>query len=345
MARAATPIEEIQYFASEIVKVQEDLRTLRLSSEGEAFDFRPLQEALEGWSDLLSNQDVQSLYNSESIQPPSARHSFASSIPADLHGYLYSIREGLVKGDFESIRTPARALLTAYFELASKLIGRPGLFTVAQQEELARREISARMLVAKDLQRQAEELVASTRESASKASEAATSASKAAGTAGENVMASYFENFAGQEWESATRFRLWTIVLLTLGGLLAAVFLLLPAFGATALAIDAGDYVHLAQRVVVTAAVFAISAYLARQSHQHRTLANWAKALSVQLKTFDAFMAPVDSAEAKEALRAQFAARVFGEPPVLRGDSSSGDSSPVPQQLWDILSRNMGKQQ
>lgn len=345
MARAATPLEQIQYFASEVEKLLEDLRASPLT-EDEAFDYTPLRTVLEAWREVLSNPDVQALYNHESMEPPGARRTFPASMYSELGGSLYSIREGLTKRDFKKIRLQVSYLLRGFVELATKLMDHPGLFvTTSQRASLGHHEITARIMLAEDLQRQGEELLASTQESASKASEAATSASEAAGTAGESVMASYFKDFAVEEWKSATKFRIWTIVLLSVGGLLAAVFLLLPALGVAGLALDTGDYVHLAQRVVVTGAVFALAAYLARQSHQHRTLANWAKTLSVQLKTFDAFMAPLASGDAKEALRAQFAQRVFGEPPVLRGEASSGDSSAVPEKLWDILSRNLGKPQ
>jgi hypothetical protein len=312
-------------------------------------DFEFLEFTLETWARLLSDNDVQQLYAEERPPEFSSEGSVQNISPAVLfavENYVSLLRRGLTDGESQDVMRVAVQLFDLFAEVAHRVREQKKIPISSSLRQLfARYDFTADMRATKLARQRAEELVVRTQKSASKASEAATSASEAAGTAGESVMASYFETFAKEEWESATKFRLWTIILLALGGGLAVVFLLLPAFGVEALAVDAGDFVHLAQRIVVTAAVFAIAAYLARQSHQHRTLANWAKALSVQLKTFDAFMAPLDPGEAKEALRAQFAARVFGEPPVLRGDSASGDSSPVPQQLWDILSRNIGKPQ
>ncbi|WP_354263685.1 hypothetical protein [Arthrobacter sp. OAP107] len=333
---------KVAALASEI----SDLRHLGRRSEVD-FDF--LEFTLDTWARLLSDTHVQELYADEKPPEFSSKGTVQNISPAVLFGvesYVNLLRRGLTDSESQDVMGVAAQLFDLFAEVARRLRKQAKVPVSATLEQLlARYDFMAEMRATRVLRQQAEELVASTEKSASKASEAATSASEAAGTAGESTLASYFEAFTKDEWESATRYRVWTIRLLAIGGGLAAVFLLLPAFGVEALALEAGDYVHLAQRIIVTAAVFALAAYLARQSHQHRTLANWAKTLSVQLKTFDAFMAPLDSNDAKEALRAQFAARVFGEPPVLRGDASSEDSSSVHDKIFDILSRSMGKPQ
>lgn len=342
-------LQEIRVLAGKVAALANELPDLRDLGRRSEVDSDFLEFTLETWARLLSDAHVQELYADERPPEFSSKGVVQNISPAVLfavESYVSRLRRGLTDGGSSDVNRVAVQLFDQFAEVARRLRKQDKVPLSASLDQLIRRyDFTAEMRATEDLRRRAEEAVAKTEESASKASEAATSASEAAGTAGESTMASYFEKFAFEEWESATKFRMWTIILLAVGGGVAVVFLLLPAFGVEALAVDAGDYVHLAQRIVVTAAVFAIAAYLARQSHQHRTLANWAKALSVQLKTFEAFMAPLGSTEAKEALRAQFAARVFGEPPVLRGDSSSGDSSPVPEKLWDILSRNMGKPQ
>lgn len=346
MAGAAMPFEVIRDTAvlmSGLANELPDLLPLdkRVSEDAEFMDF-----VLQAWARLLSDTHVQELFASETTPNFTGLdgQTFPPRTLTEARFIAGLIRESLTGGEFTKALQSANDLFGLYGDWAARLREQAkipvssGLRAVLEEYEYMRRSKEVT-----DLKRQAEEVLASTRKSASKASKAATHATQAAGTAGEGTLESYFEKFATDEWKSATKFRKWTIILLAVGGVLAAVFLLLPALGINALNVDAGDYVHLAQRVLVTGAVFALAAYLARQSHQHRTLANWAKALSVQLKTFEAFLAPLDATEAKEALRAQFASRVFGEPPVLRGDTSSGDSSAVPDKLWEILSKGFGK--
>lgn len=178
---------------------------------------------------------------------------------------------------------------------------------------------------------------------AARTQDLATKASKAAGITGETVMSEHYESLANNESETARRFRFWTIVSSVFGGVTAAVFVLGPTFGWAAVNIEPGDWVHLVQRAIVTAAVFAFSAYLARQSHQHRTMANWARSLAVQLKTFEAFLAPITSDDVRDRLRTSFAARVFGEHPVLKGEPSGTGTADVAEKALDILAKNSPK--
>ena len=321
-----------------------ELRGLTQTGAANDIDLGFVIDTIDAWVRLTTDTGVLSLFEEHNIDTLKVESRIPLKVFPDALELFDTFRFAIHMEDTAKLANVAVDLFNLFGAVASRLTQFSEIaFSKALARAFERYEVSSRIRAAEELRRQAEELVASTRKSASVASEAATSASEAAGTTGENVMASYFESFGDQEWEAATRFRLWTIVLLAAGGVLAAVFLLLPAFGVTGLAVDAGDYVHLAQRVVVTAAVFALAAYLARQSHQHRTLVNWARAIAVQLKSFDAFMAPVTSAEAKELLRAQFAARVFGEPPILKGDAPAGESSLVPDKLWELLSKGFGK--
>lgn len=182
-----------------------------------------------------------------------------------------------------------------------------------------------------------------TQKAAERTQDIATKASKAAGITGETVMSQHYESLANNESETARRFRFWTIVSSVFGGVTAAVFVLGPTFGWAAVNIEPGDWVHLVQRAIVTAAVFAFSAYLARQSHQHRTMANWAGSLAVQLKTFEAFLAPITSEDVRDRLRTSFAERVFGEHPVLKGEPSGTGTADVAEKALDILAKNSAK--
>lgn len=341
-------LQEVRILAGTVAALANELPDLRDLGRRSEVDFDFLGVTLETWARLLSDTHVQELYANEKPAEFSSKETNPSIPPAVLskvQSYVSSLRRGLTDGESHDVMRVAVQLFDLFADVARRFRHQAKVpISTSLEQLIARYDFTASMRATEVLRRRAEELVASTEESASKASEAATSATEAAGIAGESIMASYFKDFAKDEWESATKFRRWTIILLAVGGGLAAIFLLLPAFGVEALTLEAGDYVHLAQRVIVTAAVFALAAYLARQSHQHRTLANWAKALSVQLKTFDAFMAPLDSSDAKEALRAQFAARVFGEPPVLRGDAAPSEQSPLmPNNVWEMVTRNFQK--
>lgn len=162
-------------------------------------------------------------------------------------------------------------------------------------------------------------------------------ATKTTGRVGEVGISSFYETFAQKENDSANAFRVWTIVAGTVAGLTAAAFLILPEFGI--LKIGGSDYAHLIQRVIVTAAILGVAGYFARQAQQHRTLANWASALAVQLQTFEAYIAPIDNQEAVNTLRASFAARAFGDHPTMKGETPAGVSPTAMDAAVDLVAK------
>lgn len=105
------------------------------------------------------------------------------------------------------------------------------------------------------------------------------------------------------------------------------------------LVIAPDDYVHLIQRVIVLTAFLALAGYLARQVHQHRTMANWARSLSVQLQTFDAFIDAVESPDVKDDLRTAFAAREFGGHPAVKGEPAVPASGQAVGQLTETINK------
>lgn len=179
-------------------------------------------------------------------------------------------------------------------------------------------------------------------ESASRASQAAGNALQAAGDVGEGTMSSHFDSLANTEARTADWFRWSTIAAMIAGGGLAVWLVLGPEISATASVVESGDYVHLIQRLIATGAIFALAGYLARQAHQHRTTANWARALAVQLQTFDAFMGPVQSDDVKDQLRTAFAAHVFAAPPRAKGEPAPSGSLSLFDKALD-LARNGAK--
>lgn len=149
---------------------------------------------------------------------------------------------------------------------------------------------------------------------------AAEVATKAAGKTGDDAMSSFYATLAKNEGKKADNFRWLTVFLALIGAGVALAFVLGHGSSVPWLEIPSDDYVHLAQRAILVAGAFGLAGYFARQAHQHRSMANWAGSLAVQLQTFDAYLAAIDSTEVKDELRKSFAARAFGDHPAMKGE-------------------------
>ncbi|WP_136017931.1 hypothetical protein [Arthrobacter silvisoli] len=187
----------------------------------------------------------------------------------------------------------------------------------------------------------AKDAVAKAEASAETAETSASSASTAAGTAGDAALSSFYAELAASEKTSANGFRWATIAGGVVAGLTTAAFLVLPEFGV--FEIEPSDYVHLLQRVIVTAAIFGLAGYFARPAHHHRSLANWAGALAVQLKTFEAYLAPIDNSAVKDDLRKSFALRAFGDHPAMKGEPSVAPSAGAMENAAAVAAKLLGK--
>ncbi|MEV7458172.1 hypothetical protein [Pseudarthrobacter oxydans] len=155
-----------------------------------------------------------------------------------------------------------------------------------------------------------------------KAEAAASAASTAAGLTGDALMSSFYSELTKSEKSAANTFRWLTVFLLLVATGMALFFVLGHGSGIPWLdtASDGEAYATLIQRAILLAGTFGLAGYLARQAHQHRSMANWAGSMAVQLKTFDTYVAAIDSSETKDELRKAFAARVFGEHPPIKGE-------------------------
>lgn len=149
---------------------------------------------------------------------------------------------------------------------------------------------------------------------------AANAASSAAGKTGDDVMSSFYRKLAKSETDSADKFRTLTAGFAMAAGAAALIFVLLPSGIFPAFEGTTSDIARLVQKTVFVAGIFGIAGYFARQAHQHRSMANWAESLSVQLQTFDAYLAAIESIEVKDELRKSFAARAFGDHPAMKGE-------------------------
>lgn len=83
---------------------------------------------------------------------------------------------------------------------------------------------------------------------------------------------------------------------------------------------SAFSYPDLIWRITLVTGILGIATYMARQAGQHRTLATWASSICVQLQTFDAYTEQIGDPDQVNLLRAEFAKRVFGTQPQLKGE-------------------------
>lgn len=234
---------------------------------------------------------------------------------SELDAHLLS---GLRQAVAEVLRRALKNLREMTSPLATNAIP-PIRDAVLKLEELEREEVS-RLLddAVVNIQRQQE-----------KAEAAASAASSAAGLTGDAVMSSFYSELAVSERLAANTFRWLTVSLLLIGTGTTLLFVLGHGSGIPWLDTvgDENAYALLIQRGLLLAGAFGLAGYLARQAHQHRAMANWAGSMSVQLKTFDTYIAAVDSPETKDELRKAFAARVFGEHPQMKGEPAVAPSA------------------
>jgi hypothetical protein len=158
------------------------------------------------------------------------------------------------------------------------------------------------------------------RDAALRAEASAAKASAAAGVTSDIVMSAHYSKLEEQERGSANTFRWLTTFLALVAGGAALLFVMGGGAGIGWLEIESGDYVRLIQRGILVAGIYGLAGYFARQAHHHRSMANWAGSIAVQLQTFDAYLAAIDSTEVKDELRKSFAARAFGDHPPMKGE-------------------------
>lgn len=162
--------------------------------------------------------------------------------------------------------------------------------------------------------------------------EAVTAARAAAGIVGDANLAIHFGNYANREAFAANAFRI-----LTIATIIAAVVVAVQTPHP-----DAGDWVAFAYRLAVIAGVTGLAAYFGRQAGQHRRMFNWAKTTQVQLKSFAAFIAPVNDADVQGRIYETFAQRVLGPPPE-KGVNQS-EAQVLSPQLMDFITAVVKKE-
>ena len=126
---------------------------------------------------------------------------------------------------------------------------------------------------------------------------------QAAGEVGALSLGIHFQEYATRESRIADRLRAAALLVVAVLTLATAVFL----FGGAPTTVGMQELVRLS----IAVPLIALAGYLGREASRHRRIANWARQREVQLKTLDAFVAPM-SDEDKQKLRLQLGGRVFG---------------------------------
>lgn len=166
--------------------------------------------------------------------------------------------------------------------------------------------------------------------SAESALVSANNARTAAGTAGEQSLAKWFGEYGKSEHIASWVFR--GVAFLGLASTAALAWWFFLESEKTEL-----EVTSLVLRSAIVLAVAAFSTYSIRLAGQHRHQGNWAKSIAVQLKSFSAFLDPVESPAIRDSIYEQFAGRVFGAPPDAQGGSSETTIQITAQDLISLI--------
>lgn len=150
------------------------------------------------------------------------------------------------------------------------------------------------------------------------ASVAANDAKEAAADIGSNELSAMYERYAKSHLRRAMWFRAWTIGLLGAGVAVAAALVLGIDFsGWLPIHTHAptSEWTPVAYRLAVVAGLAALAAYLGRQAGNHRRLGEWASAIEIQLRAFNAFIAKIADPKVRDEAQLAFARRVLGPAP------------------------------
>lgn len=318
----------------------------RIARDGEERDARGgvisdpyaviLSETLRLWAQVLSNTHIQEAF------ARGGGSSDASWVDANHLDLLETQVPSVLPQDRPRVRALGSQLRTGL----SSIFKRPDLnhpLVFADGDATAFLQFQLSILT--ELARLEEEILDSAVSRANTAAVqsevAATDASRAAGKTGSTVMSASYALLASREQKAANWFRAATIATAAFAAASAWAFISNPGLLQVPV-LGSDDYVHLIQRGVFVAGVFGIAGYFARQAHQHRSMANWAAALSVQLMTFDAFVSPVHDPSVSDELRRTFAERAFGDHPPMKGEPTVTSSGAVMDAAVDLAAKFTG---
>lgn len=275
-------------------------------------------ETLRLWASVLTNTNVQVAYSKSGA---SGADGPATWIEPDLLAYLEQIARTVLapldEAEMTSRGKHLRSLLRSIFRRSDLL--EPAFEGQSSEDWL---EFKHGVLLRLDElnERVLDRALDRVNVAADESEKGAKAVARAAGKTGDEVMSSFYAKLAKNEGKRADNFRWLTVFLALIAAGVALAFVLGHGSSVPWLEIASDDYVHLAQRAILVAGAFGLAGYFARQAHQHRSMANWAGSLAVQLQTFDAYVAAITDADVADDLRKSFGARVFGDHPAIKGE-------------------------
>ncbi|SEB36082.1 hypothetical protein [Microbacterium hydrocarbonoxydans] len=253
-------------------------------------------------------------------------HSFSGGLSTLGDKVLDGLRDALAQGSDEGVLSWVKQVsrdITQHFNLLAT--------TGPEDDEASFIATRSRALSqqASTLQDQAT-LRAATIELNAELQDSAAKAKDAAGIIGAASLATHFGRYADDEERAANMFRVSALV----GFAAALSFALIFGNGANSVLTFENEWTALAFKAAGAIGIGGIAAYLARQSGQHRRMANWARSMEVQLQSFPAFIEPL-AYEQQAEMYALLARRVLTAPPERSGNTS--DDSVGATQLLDVV--------
>lgn len=339
-ARVADRLGRIRRVANTVNELSADLlRTSQGLRVPEGRNYRAVREILDVWSELLLNGHIQQTFAQEGDAAD------RSLVTPDLLGWLdnavldiQSMLRHHIHIDLSAKCSDLRAVL--HRTLTNRKAydtSRLAPFEIDEFNAFVGHLVN-RVDVLEE-QAQLDGLLVRATDAVSQTEAAAENAAKAAGRTGDDAMSSFYQRLAEEESKDARTFRWLTVFLALIAGGVALMFVLGAGSGISWLDIGSGDYVRLLQKVVLVAGIFGLAGYFARQAHQHRSMANWAGSLAVQLQTFDAYLAGIENVDVRDELRKSFGARVFGDHPAMKGEPTVTPSAAAMDTLSDFAAK------
>ncbi|NYG06910.1 cation transport regulator ChaB [Phycicoccus badiiscoriae] len=153
-----------------------------------------------------------------------------------------------------------------------------------------------------------------------RANEVADTLEQTAGDKASEALWHHFDQYASAEKGRADALQFIGVVLVA-AGVVSAAFVLKMAGPSLEWSAELA-------RVFLTLPIFGLSAYVFRESGQHRVAARLAQETSVRLKTFKLFSEDLPT-EARHELRADFGRQIFSQSPLVLSDVGSSESAAI----------------
>lgn len=175
-----------------------------------------------------------------------------------------------------------------------------------------------------------EEAKAHVGQAVEEATSSATHVKEIAGTAAQGDLALKFQGLADKETTTANIARGAVITILIATFALLGWLLFLEPNGDI-------SWTDLTRRIALPIPGLILAVYLSKEASRHRSVADWARALEVQLRTINAYTDPLEPAD-RQDIRAFFGRRVFSSPELRTDDKSQMAANHVQGAVQNVSS-------